>query len=659
MTVVLRVLLSVILSVVAANVVAATPSATDGIALSSDGTVFSWGGNYHGTIGNGTTTPRYTPGRISGLPTISGVSLGGHALAIQNGGLKLWSWGLNESGQLGLGYTSNYPYSSVLKPALMNANWPSAIAVASTGGAHSLVLVSGGSVYAFGANGDGQLGLGDFVSRNTPVVIPGLPAITAVSAGSSHSLALTSAGTVYSWGWNFTGELGYGAVGLQDGHPTPTLIPGLNNVVAVSAGTSSMALKSDGTVWTWGAGTSSPSQAPGLSNVIAISAGHYYALALRSDGTVWGWEPSDVDLGWAPRYVVPTQVPGLANATSISAGGGNGFAILQNGSVWAWGDNTDGSLGTGSKGGAIYPPIQIGLWLTPQPTPVNDNFAAGTVMSGLAWRAGGYNYNATAQSGEPNHAGIPASKSVWWKWTAPSSGQVTLNATGSSFMPALEVYTGTQLNNLASVVASTAGSVLFQALAGQTYDIVADGYSTTGDGIVLSLNTNTSASADVGVSVSPANGSSAPVGSPLNINVIVNNAGPQTAVNTDFTLDLPSNPSWIFQSAPSYCTNSGTNIICKLGDLASGSSMQTSISIQPQSTGDTSLSLTASSNTSDPNLANNIVSNALHFIPAPPPPPPNEANSDSDVPTLPEWGVIVMGLLLLTISMSNGRRGRF
>ena len=223
----------------------------------------------------------------------------GHTLALKSDG-HVYGWGSNLSYQLGDGAGGNSTYSSpVLAVALSNV-----IAIAA-GGNHSLALKSNGTVWAWGENSTGQAGAQEqftsFKSRATQV--SGLTGtFIAIAAGPGHSLALRSDGTVWGWGSNSTGQLGNGTT---SGGPvyTPVQASGLTNVVGIAAGQAfSLAVKADGTVWGWGSnfnnalglpsGTfsvSTPVQISGINGVQKISAGGSHSLALKNDGTVWSW----------------------------------------------------------------------------------------------------------------------------------------------------------------------------------------------------------------------------------------------------------------------------------------------------------------------------------------------------------------------------------
>jgi len=235
----------------------------------------------------------------------------------------------------------------------------------SAGGSHSLALKNDGTVWAWGNNGQGQLGDGTTVHKTEPMQVPGLSNVTSVAAGSSHSLALKDNGTVWAWGANDSGQLGDGTAAQKN---TPAQVPGLSNVTSVAAGSNhSLALKDDGTVWTWGnndrgqlgdgtaAQKNTPVQVFGLSDVTAIAAGSSHSLILKDDGRVWAWGNNDHgQLGNSTNasnnIPVPTFLPAsLTYITAIAAGGNHSLAIGGN-MLWSWGDNSSGQLGNGKSG---------------------------------------------------------------------------------------------------------------------------------------------------------------------------------------------------------------------------------------------------------------------------------------------------------------------
>ncbi|MCL6577174.1 cadherin-like beta sandwich domain-containing protein, partial [Kyrpidia sp.] len=230
---------------------------------------------------------------VLGKATVS--AGGGHSLVLTSD-QTVWAWGDNTNGQLGDGTTTG-------RQTPTPAQGLSSVAQVSAGESHSLALMSDGRVFAWGKNSSGQLGNNSTVDSNVPVQVQGLPTnVTAVAAGGNHSLALTSDGRIYAWGSNSSGQLGDGTTNnATAAEPVAGLLIGLNPV-AVSAGKDhSLALMQDGTVYAWGGnsygqlgnGTTTASKVPvqvtGLANVAAVSAGGYDSLALTSDGYVYAW----------------------------------------------------------------------------------------------------------------------------------------------------------------------------------------------------------------------------------------------------------------------------------------------------------------------------------------------------------------------------------
>ena len=156
-----------------------------------------------------------------------------------------------------------------------------------------------GKVRGWGINVDGELGNGFNVSTNVPAPMSVVAAVVAAAGGGAHSLALQSDGSVWSTGYNGSGQLGNGTLNPSN---VPVQVTGLSGVTAIAAGDAfSLALKSNGTVWAWGyngygqlgdgnnVNSAVPVQVNGISGVVAIACGAYNAVALKSDGTVWAW----------------------------------------------------------------------------------------------------------------------------------------------------------------------------------------------------------------------------------------------------------------------------------------------------------------------------------------------------------------------------------
>jgi uncharacterized repeat protein (TIGR01451 family) len=205
------------------------------LALLKDGTVWTWGDNTEGQLGDGTTSARSAPGQVAGLTNVVAVAAGqeGHVLAVKSDG-TVWAWGENRFGELGDGTTA-----SRLTPVQV-AGLTNVKAVAA--GQHfSLALKQDGTVWTWG---------GTPGTASPPTQLAELSNIVAVDAGQQHAIALKSDGTVWTWGANFDGELGDGT---NQSNSTPRQVSGLGIAVGVAAGNAhSVALLSDGTVRAWG-----------------------------------------------------------------------------------------------------------------------------------------------------------------------------------------------------------------------------------------------------------------------------------------------------------------------------------------------------------------------------------------------------------------------
>ena len=353
----------------------------DVAASSTGGTVFVFLGNGAGSLGTPTTFAvagnlrSIAFGDLNGDAKADLVVAGGTAgtvsvlLNTTAFAVSAQSWGTGETGELGngvFGLNSNVPVN------VLNLD---AIAAVSAGFSHTMALRADGTAWAWGADWGGPLGDGgtsvhsavpvQVMDFTAPSGLAPLTNVVAVSAGDDHSLAIRADGTVWGWGNDLHGQTGVG-FDLYDTHAARP-VPGINDVVAISAGAGySMALKADGTVWSWGWNTfgqlgdgtlgierHSPVQVSGLTDVIAIAASvsGWHSLAIKADGTVWAWgrnERGGLGDGTTTDRLVPAQVIGLSGIRGVAAGTFHSVAVKADGTVWAWGDNGHGQLGDGT-----------------------------------------------------------------------------------------------------------------------------------------------------------------------------------------------------------------------------------------------------------------------------------------------------------------------
>lgn len=329
------------------------------------GTVWAWGYNGFGQLGNGTNTNSNLPIIVTGLTEVVAIAGGtSHSLALNNNG-TVWAWGDNFAGQLGNGTN-------------INSNVPVAVSgltgvIAISGGdSHSVALKSDGTVWAWGDNTFGQLGNGANINSNVPVAVMNLTGVVAIAAGDFYSLALKNDGTVWAWGNNGNGRLGNGTF---IGSFTPVAVSNLTGVVAIAAGGGhSLALKNDETVWAWGLnffgelgnGTNTDSNVPvlvtNLAGAVAITAGvpGEHSSALKNDGTVWAWGDNnngELGNGTTTSSNTPVGVIGLTEVAAITNGGAHTLAIGTDSMVRTWGSNVFGELGNGTTTSSNSPVV--------------------------------------------------------------------------------------------------------------------------------------------------------------------------------------------------------------------------------------------------------------------------------------------------------------
>ena len=330
-----------------------------------DGTVWAWGDNRSGELGDGTTISRTTPVQVSGLTNVTAVAAGMfHSLALRADG-TVWAWGFNQHGPLGDG-TTIQRHTPVQVPGLTG------IIAISAGSSHSLALRNDGTIWAWGNNYDGQLGDGTNTTRYSPVKVTRLgievevPAV-AIDAGGHHSMALDAYGTVWTWGDNAAGQLGSG--NFTD-HNTPGMVGWLTGVHAISAGLlHSLAMRENGSVFAWGNGeegqlgnnTTTVFQPTHvqvwLQGAVEIEAAFAHNLARTSDGKVWAWGRNDsgqLGDGTTNRRLVPVTIP-APFGQALSGGYLHSMTLTNDERVFNWGGNSQGQLGIGSTQDQYWP----------------------------------------------------------------------------------------------------------------------------------------------------------------------------------------------------------------------------------------------------------------------------------------------------------------
>ncbi len=330
------------------------------LAIKSDGTMWGWGANGNLLGLNGVTPDQNLPVQIGTANDWATVSAGAiHSLAVKTNG-TLWAWGNGQFGQLGNNVFNSATWT-VTQVGTAN-DWLSV----SAGNRFSIATKTTGTLWSWGLNNFGQLGINNIIDQALPVQVGTASNWVRIDAGNRHSLAVDAAGFMWAWGDNTFGQFG-------DGTNTSSLIPILvgtsNNWSLVSAGFDhSMALDLSGVLYTFGNntngqlcdGTNLPSNVPipisfsssGLVSLyIAVSAGNTFSLALKNDSTLWSGgfnSTGQLGLGNNTAVNVLTQV-GTANGyLALSAGDAHSLIMDNTTSLFSTGRNLEGELGIGN-----------------------------------------------------------------------------------------------------------------------------------------------------------------------------------------------------------------------------------------------------------------------------------------------------------------------
>ena len=323
-------------------------------AIKEDGTLWAWGYNRYGQIGCGLDGREHyaveNPAQI--MDNATSVSLGNlHSAAIKEDG-SLWAWGLNDHGQIGDGSSEQ----EINAPVKVMDN----VASVSLGGGHSSAIAKDGSLWAWGLNNRGQLGDGTTEDRAVPVKV--MDGVASVSLGTSHSAAIKQDGSLWMWGCNNHGQIGDGTT---EDHVTPVKVMDDVAFVSLGSSYSA-AIKSDGSLWVWGLnnygqvgdGTTEDRDTPVkvMDDVTLVSLGDTHSAAISKDGSLWTW---GFNSGWGKLGDGTTEdrntpVKVMDGVASVSLGRWHSAAVKSDGSLWMWGLDEFGQLGRYYGGAGSY-----------------------------------------------------------------------------------------------------------------------------------------------------------------------------------------------------------------------------------------------------------------------------------------------------------------
>ena len=345
-----------------------------------EGGLWIWGPGDSGRLGNNAATNQSSP-----IQTISGgtnwrcLNAGNGVTAATKTDGTLWLWGSGDSGRLGNNSVTNQ--SSPVQTISGGTNWRTASAATATAAA----IKTDGTLWLWGSGNFGVLGTNSLIAQSSPVqTISGGTNWRTVSIGESHTVAIKSDGTLWLWGYGGRGNLGNNS-GINQSSPVQTISGGTNwQSVSAAAGGSTAAIKTDGTLWMWGFGgsgrlgndsetsQSSPVQTiSGGTNWRTVSAGTAFTNAIKTDGTLWSWGVGS--LGRLGNNLLINQsspvqtISGGTNWRTVSACGAHTSAIKTDGTLWMWGQGSSSQLGNNS--------------VTNQSSPVQ------TISGGTNWRS--------------------------------------------------------------------------------------------------------------------------------------------------------------------------------------------------------------------------------------------------------------------------------
>ena len=483
-----------------ANVISIAAGEHHSVALKADGTVWTWGYNFYGQLGNGEISPegqgQATPSQVPDLTGVIAIGAGSfHTLALKGDG-TVWAWGDNRDGQLGTGAASAVPQASPVSVPLLKD-----VVYIAAGGGNSIAVDKDRSVWVWGINNSGQLGDGTTIMRQSPMPVS-FPHPGMFAGAGSHVLLADLNGMVFTWGANDSGQLGNGTA---DGSLTPLFLatlwdnnagPALKPVIAVAAGggyppladtrqNHSVALRKDGTVMAWGnnscgqigdgtgdAARLAPVKVSSLSGVGAVAAGLHHSIALKKDGTVWAWgdnEFGELGDGTITGRNIPVQAR-LSGVGSIAARGDFTLALKNDGSVWAWGGNRYGELGDGTTIDRLSPVKVTGLDIA------NSSITGRVTREGSGLQ--GVTINLSGISSKSTTTGSAGT----YSFTGLANGRYTI-------APTLTGYTFTPGNKTADLNGTNAGGMDFASVpSGYSISGLLTGEGSDISGVAVSLS---------------------------------------------------------------------------------------------------------------------------------------------------------------------------
>jgi alpha-tubulin suppressor-like RCC1 family protein len=393
-------------------------------AIKTDGTLWMWGQDNYGQLGDADIANKSSPGQtVAGGTNWSQVAANGgrHGAAIKNDG-TLWTWGFNSSGQLGNG--TGISAGSPAQTISGGTNWSQV----SCGYNNTMAIKADGTLWVWGDNTGGYLGDGSNTNRSSPIqtIIGGTTWQAVSCGGTGNTLAVKTDGSIWSWGWNGNGQLGNGTTtpttAPAHNAPTPTWLHSSGGYLHTAA------IKPDHSLWVWGNNTygqlgngttaseSNPIQTTaGGTNWKQVSCGYHHTAAIHLDGSLWTWgENSAGQLGNGTTVNTsnPIQTIGGGNNWKFVVCGHHHTAAIKNdGTLWLWGDNTAGQLGDGTTVGTSSPTQTILGGFTWKAVACGTDHTAAVKTDGTTW-AWGNNFNGQLGNGVTVNSSAPVQNTM-------------------------------------------------------------------------------------------------------------------------------------------------------------------------------------------------------------------------------------------------------
>ena len=403
----------------------------------TDGTLYCWGNNANGEVGDGTQTQRTSPTQVSSPATTTWTKVGPFGArsqcAIRSTTGLLYCWGLNTSGEVG-DATITSPRKTPTATAGGVTTWRS------VGGSYGITCAdrTDDTLWCWGGFGTAHLGIGYATYQAAPIVPVAGATWVSPSGGTNHACSVKTDGTLWCWGLNTNGQLGINSTTAKT-TPTQVTSPSATGWATVAAGGShTCATRTDGSLYCWGLNTDGqlgdntlvqklvPTRESGAaSNWSVVTTGSVHTCAMKSTAAIYCWgNGTNGEIGNAASVdvKVPTQESTAAtNWTWISAGGSHTCAVKSTGTLWCWGDSTNGQIG--------------------------DN---GTTDRNTPTQASGAATNWETVSGGKSHTCAVKTTGALYCWGLNSSGQLGDNTTTQRLVPTAESGGSTAWSRVAS-----------------------------------------------------------------------------------------------------------------------------------------------------------------------------------------------------------------